>query len=107
MTKTQTPDENDSLLSVRCDDESRVRYRSERSAEPGTTPQPSLDSSRPQRLARALRFAELLLDMLPPGDSSRGLLELAIKRRDEALLEGVLRELYRQQKQTNSGKGGG
>lgn len=108
MTKTETPDERDALLSVKFDEESSVRCRTGHASPPSSSRQQKrVDSSRPQRLARALRFAELLLDMLPPDDRGRNLLELAIKRRDEALLEGVLKELHRQQQRQREDGGKG
>lgn len=99
MTKTETPDERDPLLSMTDEEESRVRARPTRPSASVSDGEPKLDSERPQRLARALRFAELLLDTLPPGDATRSLLDLAIKRRDEALLEAVMKELHKKQRQ--------
>jgi hypothetical protein len=97
MAKTETPNEVESLLAATHDEESRVRYRSDRAGTAVSARGFALPATRPQRLARALRFAELLLETLPQSDPTRGLLELAIKRRDEVLLEGVLKELYEKQ----------
>jgi len=105
MTKPETPNEDESLLAVPHDEESRVRYRSDRSPPPARGFE--LAAERQQRLARALRFAELLLDMLPENEPARSLLELAIKRRDEVLLEGVLRELYEKQRAARTSPEGG
>ena len=95
MTKPEAPSDSDSPLPLHGDELSRIRSRPRLAS--GELEKPRLDSSRPQRLARAMRFAQLILEMLPPQDSARGLLDLAIRRRDEALLDAILKDLHRQQ----------
>lgn len=48
-----------------------------------------------ERLERKLRIARELLDRLPASDSRGRLLSIAVLRRDEALLDGVLASLAR------------
>ncbi|HEV8247631.1 MAG TPA: hypothetical protein VGP93_17775 [Polyangiaceae bacterium] len=48
-----------------------------------------------ERLERKLRHAKQLLSELPAGDERARLLSVAVLRRDEALLDGVLAELGR------------
>jgi hypothetical protein len=65
---------------------------------------PELSVTRPQRLARALRFARLLRETMAPNDEARKLLDLAITRQDEPLLEAILKDLYqRQQRRLRQG----
>lgn len=60
---------------------------------PPTTRAPA----RPNDLERTLRFARLVRDTLADDHPLTRLLELALMRRDAALLQGLLKELYRQQ----------
>lgn len=53
--------------------------------------------ARPNDLERTLRFARLVRDTLADDHPLRRLLELALMRRDAALLQGLLKELHRQQ----------
>ena len=48
---------------------------------------------RGERLERKLRFARVLLQLLPTGDSRARALRAAVIRRDETLLDGMLRVL--------------
>lgn len=52
---------------------------------------------RPNDLDRTLRFARLVRDTLADDHPLARLLELALLRRDAALLQSLLRELHRQQ----------
>lgn len=52
---------------------------------------------RPNDLERTLRFARLVRDTLADDHPLTRLLELALMRRDGALLQGLLKELHRQQ----------
>ncbi len=53
--------------------------------------------ARPNDLERTLRFARLVRDTLADDHPLARLLELALMRRDAALLQGLLKELHRQQ----------
>jgi hypothetical protein len=80
------------------DDESRVRERTV-SAPPKATPSrspssPSLSAGAIRdRLEQKLRRGRAILANLPPGDDRARLLHVAIMRRDESLLDGVLAAL--------------
>ncbi|HYJ09939.1 MAG TPA: hypothetical protein VEX18_13045 [Polyangiaceae bacterium] len=77
----------DSSASVRAPTPASKRARSStRPAAPG-----SLD----QRIERKLRIATALMRDLPSTDARVRLLHIAIMRRDESLLDGVLAELNR------------
>ena len=52
---------------------------------------------RPNDLERTLRFARLVRDTLADDHPLTRLLELALMRRDAALLQALLKELHRQQ----------
>ncbi len=68
------------------DDESKVRQVSQ--------PPPPVSAAGPrERLEGKLRTARELLDRLPASDERARLLHVAIMRRDEALLDGVLSAL--------------
>jgi hypothetical protein len=71
------------------DDESAVRERSQPSAAP---PPVSAGASR-GRLDAKLKLAREVLAKLPAADDRGRLLHIAIMRRDEALLDGVLAAL--------------
>jgi hypothetical protein len=77
------------------DEGSRVR---ERAGRPPTTPPPPARKSDPnlsldQRLVSKLAEAAALLARLEPQDARARLLHIAMLRRDEALLDGILVEL--------------
>jgi hypothetical protein len=82
----------------RVDDESTVRERSA-STPPATTSNrppssPSLSSGASRdRLEQKLRRGRAILASLPAGDDRARLLHVAIMRRDETLLDGVLSSL--------------
>jgi hypothetical protein len=52
-------------------------------------------ATRGERVDEMIRQAEAVLAELPPAESRRRLLQMAILRRDEVLLDGVLRALGR------------
>jgi hypothetical protein len=58
----------------------------------GTLPPVSAGAAR-ERLEKKLRVAQALVQSLPPGHVQGRLLQVAILRRDEALLDGVLASL--------------
>jgi len=58
---------------------------------------PVVEAKRPNDLERTLRFARLVQDTLAKDHPLGRLLELAILRRDAALLGALLKELHRQQ----------
>jgi len=71
------------------DDESAVR---ERSQQPSASPPASASATR-DRLEAKLRTGRSVLANLPAADDRARLLHVAIMRRDEALLDGVLAAL--------------
>jgi hypothetical protein len=73
------------------DDESAVRERSTPTASPPSSPH-SAAATR-DRLEAKLRTARNVLAKLPATDDRARLLHVAIMRRDEALLDGVLAAL--------------
>ena len=58
---------------------------------------PVVEARRPNDLERTLRFARLVQDTLAKDHPLARLLDLAILRRDAALLGALLKELHRQQ----------
>jgi len=58
---------------------------------------PVVEARRPNDLERTLRFARLVQDTLAKDHPLARLLELALLRRDAALLGALLKELHRQQ----------
>ena len=72
---------------------SSIRERSAVSAAPRRQSDPHL--SLDQRLASKLANAHALLAKLEPQDARARLLHIAMLRRDEALLDGILAELTR------------
>ncbi|HTQ08395.1 MAG TPA: hypothetical protein VMI54_31285 [Polyangiaceae bacterium] len=68
------------------DDQSTVRQVSQ-------PPPPFAATSPRERLEGKLRTARELLDRLPASDERARLLQVAVMRRDEALLDGVLSAL--------------
>jgi hypothetical protein len=77
------------------DEGSRVRERSEPLATmpPPGARKPDPNTSLDQRLVRKLAEASALLARLEPQDARARLLHIAMLRRDEALLDGILVEL--------------
>lgn len=69
------------------DDQSAVR---ERSSPPAPPVSPISSGAPRERLEAKLRTARAVLDDLPASDERARLLHIAIMRRDEALLDGVL-----------------
>lgn len=98
-----TPDDEGSVIRPRDQangDGGRVRPRQESSTEETAPPtRRSHSSTRPasgsldDRLEKKMRMAGELMRDLPATDSRVRLLYVAIMRRDEALLDGVLAEL--------------
>ena len=80
-----------SLKPSPADEESRVRERASASERPrrGSDPSLSLD----QRLESKVITAKALLAKLEPQDARARLLHIALMRRDESLLDGILAEL--------------
>lgn len=78
------------------DDESAVRERAASTppvrSRPPSSPSLSAGATR-DRLEQKLRRGRTVLASLPPGDDRARLLSVAIMRRDEALLDGVLASL--------------
>lgn len=89
------------LGAPRDDEASSVRPRQESAPElkTGVTSKRSHSATRPaagsldERLEQKMRIAGELMKDLPPTDGRVRLLYVAIMRRDEALLDGVLAEL--------------
>jgi len=85
------------ILDSSPEEESRVRRTSE-----GTpAPRPRMSSAPGEitpheRLERKLRVGRQLLTELPAGNEHARLLSVAVMRRDEALLDGVLAALGRE-----------
>lgn len=73
------------------EDGSHVRERAAPSLRPNRESDPNL--SLDQRLESKLATAQALLLKLEPQDARARLLHIAMLRRDEALLEGILAEL--------------
>jgi hypothetical protein len=85
-----------------CDEGSSVRPRFGRPRQSSWPPLDDEDeqpgalndpTGRSGRIEQKVRVASLVLDDLPPNDPSVRLLRIAIMRRDEILLDGVLSEL--------------
>jgi hypothetical protein len=76
------------------DDASAVRERSVPPPAKATPSSPSLSAGAIRdRLEQKLRRGRAVLANLPPGDDRARLLHVAIMRRDESLLDGVLASL--------------
>lgn len=78
--------------------ESQVQRRAQ--STPATAARPTLSSapvelSPRERLEAKLRLGRSLLSQLPPSDARGRLLSVALMRRDEALLDGVLAAITR------------
>src|SRR5690349_3156866 len=71
------------------DDESAVRERSS----PSAAPPPASAGAPRERLEAKLKLGRQVLAGLPAADDRARLLHVAIMRRDEALLDGVLAAL--------------
>ncbi len=95
-----TPDDDGSTVRSR-DSRASVRPRQESSPElrASAAPRRTQSSTRPalgsldDRLEKKMQVAAALMKDLPPTDSRVRLLYVAIMRRDEALLDGLLSEL--------------
>ena len=79
------------LSQPRSDEGSTVRERTPTSPHPNRRSDPNL--SLDQRLVSKLAEASELLAKLEPQDARARLLHIAVLRRDEALLDGILAEL--------------
>ena len=73
------------------DEESSVREREKRSERPRRQSDPSFSLA--QRMESKLIAATALLSKLEPQDPRARLLNIAVLRRDESLLDGILAEL--------------
>jgi hypothetical protein len=85
----------DSADSVRPRQESSADVRSDRAGVSTRTQSSSRTAigSRDERIEQKLRVAMALMRDVPPTDTRMRLLNIAIMRRDESLLDGVLAEL--------------
>jgi hypothetical protein len=85
----------DSADSVRPPQESSQQARGDAPVASARTPSStrSVLGSRDERLEHKVRLASVLMQDLPATDTRVRLLNIAIMRRDEALLDGVLAEL--------------
>jgi hypothetical protein len=86
----ETPDSNPLSPALK-DEESSVREREKPSERPRRPSDPRFSLA--QRLESKLIAATALLSKLEPNDPRARLLNIAVLRRDESLLEGVLAEL--------------
>jgi hypothetical protein len=86
----KTPDP-EALSTKLTDEESTIREREKRSEPPRRPSDPSFTLS--QRLESKLLTATALLAKLEPQDARARLLHIAVLRRDESLLDGILAEL--------------
>jgi len=86
----KTPDPQ-TVSSALKDEESSVRERDGRSERPRRQSDPNLSLA--QRMESKLIAATALLAKLEPQDSRARLLNIAVLRRDESLLDGILAEL--------------
>jgi hypothetical protein len=100
---TQLPDR--ALRDADEDDESGICTRPRRllaemcmsrsDSVPARVPAAPTLCGRAARIEQKVRIARLLLDYLPADDAHARLLRVAVIRRDEVLLDGVLTELQR------------
>jgi hypothetical protein len=81
-------------------DDERSTIRSRESEAPSSTPEPRAAARRSdpeltldQRLEKKMLAAADMLSKLDPGDTRARLLHIAVLRRDETLVDGVLAEL--------------
>ncbi len=86
----KTPDHT-ALGSALKDEESSIREREQHSERPRRQSDPNL--SLDQRMESKLIAATALLSKLEPQDARARLLNIAVLRRDESLLDGILAEL--------------
>jgi hypothetical protein len=86
----KTPD-TDTLRPPRADEESSVREQRQHSERPRRSSDPSI--SLDQRMELKVASAKAMLAKLEPQDARARLLHIAVLRRDEALLDGILAEL--------------
>jgi hypothetical protein len=86
--KTPTTNAHSPALS---DEESSVREQARRSERPRRASDPSFSLA--QRMESKLIAATALLAKLEPQDARARLLHIAVLRRDESLLDGILAEL--------------
>jgi hypothetical protein len=86
--KTPDPDARSSKLT---DEESSIRESEKRSERPRRPSDPSFSLA--QRMESKLLAATALLAKLEPQDARARLLHIAVLRRDESLLDGILAEL--------------
>jgi hypothetical protein len=86
--KTPTETAHSPALS---DEESSVREQPKRSVSPRRQSDPSFSLA--QRMESKLIAATALLGKLEPQDARARLLHIAVLRRDESLLDGILAEL--------------
>lgn len=77
---------------VRSDEHSSVR---ESRTSTRRVSSPEIATPRELRMEEKVLRAEALLDALAPGDPRRRLLQIALLRQDEALLDGILATLER------------
>jgi hypothetical protein len=91
MTSARTTPKTDTVSTALKDQESTVRERDQRSERPRRQSDPSF--SLDQRMESKLLAATALLAKLEPQDARARLLNIAVLRRDEALLDGILAEL--------------
>lgn len=82
------------------DERSWVRVRASVSPAPGHKSDPNF--SLDQRLEKKLALAQALLARLEPNDARSRLLHIALLRRDESLLDGILAELAAPARATRS-----
>jgi hypothetical protein len=85
----------DGVGSVRPQQDSSLGVRPEAAARSKRTHSSTrpVAGSRDDRIEQKLRVATALMQNLPPSDTRVRLLNIAIMRRDESLLDGVLAEL--------------
>jgi hypothetical protein len=109
------PSYPDFVASASADEGSRIRSRDEAaggrprqesspdSSDPAPKPRRAVSSTRPavgsldDRLEKKVNLARALMKDLPATDARVRLLHVAVLRRDEALLDGVLAELNKQE----------
>jgi hypothetical protein len=91
MTRAHKTPDTEAFSPPLTDEESSVRERERRSERPRreSVPHCSLD----QRMESKLIAAKALLAKLEPQDARAHLLHIAVLRRDESLLDGILAEL--------------
>jgi hypothetical protein len=90
MNARKTP-QTETLSPALTDEESTIREREKRSERPRRQSDPSF--SLDQRMESKLHAATALLAKLEPQDARARLLNIAVLRRDESLLDGILAEL--------------